>query len=74
MILPVCCQINAQELSKYNLYLTDKLAISAEKDLDTVASEIIKVVRPDIFRHQAIKRALDDAIQTGRSEQAPVSQ
>ena len=74
MILPVWYQINAQELSKYSLYLTDKLAISAEKNFDTVASKIIKVVRPDIFRHQAIKRALDDAIQTGRRKQVPVSQ
>jgi len=51
VILPVWYNVTKEEMEKYNLYLADKYSFDARKmNIDTIVIELIKVIRPDIFK------------------------
>jgi hypothetical protein len=50
-ILPIWHNISADEVKKYSLYLSDKLAINtATNSVNKIALEICKIVRPEIIQ------------------------
>jgi small GTP-binding protein len=46
VILPIWHQLSQSEILQYSPMLADRLGISTQKGLETVAAEILKVVRP----------------------------
>ena len=46
VVLPVWHNINAEQIKKHSLPLADRIAVSSERGLEHVVSELLKVVRP----------------------------
>lgn len=52
-IIPIWYNINKEDIAKYSLSMTDKIAITVngDYDIDDIAIKIIKIIRPDIYKN-----------------------
>lgn len=74
VIIPIWHKLTRQELLAYSPPLADKLAlVSADKTVVQLAVDIIKIVRPDLFRRIQRKAAMALQRRTGKVERIKLS-
>jgi TIR domain len=73
IILPIWHNLDRKQLLNYSPTLADRIALKTDQGIDSVALQIIRIVRPDIFRaimatyrwKLSIENAIDNALETG---------